>query len=198
MKHKLLIIIVLLVSLTFSENEKVGTGVAIGITNSNVMPPSVYLPIASVSEYVFNRIGSHELTIEYMNLKSKSGSDQKTYLWWGGGYSFLFNLPIRYLFIGPIVGFYNLNYNHNNTFFFQISPNEYTDSESRNGAYLGGGKIGAMFGEGIIRFKIQSRILFGASVINGNSNFNAIGILDISILIAYKNSGKSKGIDIEF
>jgi hypothetical protein len=119
--------------------------------------------------------------MEYMNMTHKKGSDEKSYLWMGFGYSFLFRMPPKFIYLGPNIGFYGLNYEHKNT----NSPNLPPDDNS--GVYLGGGNLAFIFGDSWIRFKIQNKILFGATAINGNSKFDAIDILDIGILFAYNH-----------
>ena len=179
MKHKIMFLIVIFAAFVFAENEKFATGPSLGITNSDVMPNSMYLPILSISQYLFRPIWAHEVTMEYMNITNEKGPDEKNYLWMGFGYSILFKMPLNCFYVGPNIGFYGLSYEHKNQILINVSSN--------GGAYLGGGNLTFIFGDGWIRFKIQNKILFGASWINGNSKFDAINILDIGILFAYNH-----------
>jgi hypothetical protein len=116
-----------------------------------------------------------------MSITNKTGADEKSYRWVGLGYAFLFKMPIDYLFVGPIIGVFNLSYQLDNPIIYYIPPNIISNYFSGYGAYFGGGKIAVVFGEDWIRFKLQNRILFGISELNGNSKFDAINIFDISI-----------------
>jgi hypothetical protein len=145
------------------------------------MPNSMYLPILSISQYLFRPIGAHEVTMEWMNITNEKGPDKNSYLWMGFGYSFLFKMPLNCFYVGPNIGFYSLNYEHKNT----NSPN--LPPDYNGSVYLGGCNLAFIFGNGWIRFKMQNKILFGASWINGNSKFDAIDILDIGILFAYNH-----------
>jgi hypothetical protein len=187
LKCKIMSIIVIFASFVFAENEKIGTGLSVGLTNPDRTPHPVYLPIVSFSEYFFKSIGTHEISVEYMSMTNKTGADEMSYRWIGLGYTFLFEMPIDYLFVGPMIGLFNFSYQLNNPSFYYIPPNIYSNSVSGNGIYFGGCKIAVVLGEDWIRFKIQNRILFGSSTVNGNSKFDAINILDISILFAYNH-----------
>jgi len=177
-----LFIIVALASLCLAQAKNYAVDLSLGFSNAHAL----FYPVPSLSFYWLKDKGYHELSAEfYSNFKSYNdpGQTEENHSAFGLSYSFLFKLPIRYLFVGPTIGFLSYEY-WKTTLDKNIYSNNAIYLSDENGLYLAGLKLGYIFGKRTVRFKIQDRVLFGLRGDREIRGFGAFNTLDFGMLIA--------------
>jgi hypothetical protein len=181
MKTKIAVFLVVLTTSSFAENYKVASGAFLSLSYSN----SMWLPIVSVSQYIIRPIGYHEISLEYMEINKNDNINKLKYSWFAINYSLLFKLPIRFLLIGPTVGFFQNDYIKDSKEFFQVAPNVFTNHSEINSEYIGGIKESLIFGTKLIRLKMDNRTIAGVTYDWDKSHFSILDDVRIGLLIAF-------------
>jgi hypothetical protein len=181
MKLKFTIILMVLTTFGFAGNYREASGAFLSLSYSNAM----WLPIISVSQYLIRPIGYHEINIEYMEAERNDNITKSKNFWFGINYSLLFKLPIRFLYVGPTIGFVENDYGKDSKEFFQVAPNVYSNHLSINSTYLGGIKESLIFGDKLIRLKIDNRTIAGVRYDWDKSKLAIIDDVRIGFLIAF-------------
>jgi hypothetical protein len=178
MRIKLFYSLLGIVSIIYAGNQNYAFDASIGMANNDIM----YAPIPSMSFYWLKPKGDHELSAEFMTQTKNSSSQQEIYHVVGIGYSFLFELPVKYLFAGPTIGVFSYEYEKH----LYAVDGGYWETDSQ-GNYFFGGKIALIFGKENIRFKIQDRILLGlkSNETPDVSNYGYINNLTASVMFAF-------------
>jgi hypothetical protein len=179
LKKKTFVFLIVFAGILWAHDEKhaIDLGVNISVCNAT------YKPVLSSSFYWLKGKRCHEITLYYFNdPKGKSGIGE----WFNEGifYSYLINVPVKYLFAGPTIGLLaSRTETHTTVTDFWGSPQ--TEYEFKDGLYFGGLNILFMMGQDAIRLKIQERLLAGMSILNRDVSYGLHNTLGAGLVVAF-------------
>jgi hypothetical protein len=172
---KIALFMFMMVSLANSDEKKYGIGLA--GTISYMPNDNVWFPVFTLSDYFINRIGYHDISIEYMGIDKNTNEEKLSIQEGSFSYAFLFKLPIQVITIGPTLGLWYFGYDKQNL--------TYWTADFETDTYFGGGKIAVILGKKNFRMVIKQLILLGTRLTNGATQFSIQPITQLGLLYAF-------------
>jgi hypothetical protein len=176
-------LLLVITSLVFSKDSKVGIEAGIGIGISN----EIYYPIPTVSFCLLREKGINQISAELLvNNNYSEKAEYRSQFVFGIGYSFLFKLPINFLYFGPSLGFhvYSTDKSVRNSFYGTSPYIDYPEYiyESTSAIYVLGPAAAIILGTGTFRFKIDDRLLLGIE--SEKRQYLLLNNINVSIMLA--------------
>jgi siroheme synthase len=175
MIRKILIVILVNVSLAVSEDVKNGFEIGIGLANST----ELYLPVTSLSVLLIKDKGISQITTEINVSKNTKDQEKTNKTVFGSGYSYLFKIPIPFIYLGPTIGLFA--YSTEKSTIDSAGNELYDHSKNTNGIYAIGIKTAAIFGRNIVRLKIEDRLLLGRE--SSSQQFLLLNNITVSVVV---------------
>jgi hypothetical protein len=183
MRSCLFIFSIFMVSVCYAESKNYAIEASVQLAND----PSLYFPIPTMSFSWLKNKGNHEISAEFYTATKGSprfDSAGEEYYGFGLLYSFLFKMPIKYLFVGPSIGvmMYSSEKRIIETTDWGSTEINYLD---KYGQYYCGIKTGFIFGERTIRLKLLERLMVGIKQdMDSATEYGIFNSISCGILIA--------------